>query len=213
MSKKPKQKFYVVWAGEEPGIYTSWKECQKQIDGFEGAVYKSFLTKEMAEYAFERSSKLFIGKEIKESTLSEEKREAIGKPILESISVDGACNGSPGKAEYRGVDTATGAEFFRQGPYDDGTNNVVEFLGIVHALAFCKQRNLDLPIYSDSKNAISWVKYKNPRTKLKATPKNQKIFELLDRAVKWLHQNNYKNKILKWETKAWGENPADFGRK
>jgi ribonuclease HI len=213
MSKKPKQKFYVVWEGIEPGIYDNWADCKKQIEGVEGAVYKSFLTMDMAEYAFERSSKQFIGKDIKESTLSKEKLEAIGKPILPSICVDGACSGSPGVSEYRGVDTETGAQFFRQGPYQEGTNNVVEFLGIVHALAFCKQRNLDLPIYSDSKNAMNWVKYKNPRTKLKPTSKNQKIFELLDRAVKWLHQNDYKNKILKWETKAWGENPADFGRK
>ena len=213
MSKKSKQKFYVVWEGVDPGIYDNWADCKKQIEGFEGAVYKSFLTMEMAEYAFERSPKQFIGKDMKESLLSKEQLAMIGKPILPSICVDGACSGSPGVAEYRGVDTETGAEFFRQGPYDDGTNNVVEFLGIVHALAFCKQRQLSMPIYSDSRNAIGWVKYKNPRTKLKSTKRNQKIFELLDRAVKWLHQNEYKNKILKWETKAWGENPADFGRK
>ena len=213
MGKKPKQKYYVVWEGTEPGVYDKWEKCKKQIEGYEGAIYKSFLTKEMAEYAFERSPKEFIGKDIKESALSKEQLAVIGKPLVDSICVDGACSGNPGVAEYRGVDTQTGAEFFRQGPYDDGTNNVMEFLGIVHALAFCKQRNLDLPIYSDSKNAITWVKYKNPRTKLKPTSKNQKIFELIDRAVKWLHENNYKNKILKWETKAWGENPADFGRK
>lgn len=214
MSKKAKQKFYVVWEGIDPGIYDNWADCKKQIDGVEGAVYKSFATMDMAEQAFASSSKLFIGKEVRAvHTISQEDLKRIGKPLPESICVDGACSGNPGLAEYRGVDTDTGAEFFRQGPFADGTNNVMEFLAIVHALAFCKQRKLNLPIYSDSRNAITWVKFKNPRTKLKPTRKNQKIFELLERAVKWLYENEYKNKILKWETKAWGENPADFGRK
>ncbi len=213
MKKKAKQKYYVVWAGEEPGIYDSWAKCKQQIDGFTGALYKSFAGLKEAEKAFEASPFLYIGKENKNPALSEAEHKKYGKPLPKSICVDGACAGNPGLAEYRGVDTETGAEFFRQGPFHDGTNNVMEFLAIVHALAFCKQRDLDLPIYSDSRNAINWVKYKNPRTKLKTTAKNQKVFELLDRAVKWLHENDYTNKILKWETKAWGENPADFGRK
>ena len=213
MSKKAKQKYYVVWAGEEPGIYDNWSTSKKQIDGYTGAQYKSFQTLKEAEKAFGSSPFLYLGKAKKSSLISEEELKRVGRPLAQSICVDGACAGNPGLAEYRGVDTETGAEFFRQGPFPDGTNNVMEFLAIVHALAFCKQRHLDLPIYSDSKNAINWVKFKNPRTKLVVTSKNQQIFILLDRAVKWLHENDYQNKILKWETKAWGENPADFGRK
>jgi ribonuclease HI len=86
-------------------------------------------------------------------------------------------------------------------------------LGIVHALAHCKKNNLKLPIYSDSRNAIGWVRDKEARTNHTRSNRNTKLFELLDRAVKWLKDNEYENEVLKWETRAWGENPADFGRK
>ena len=50
-----KSKFYVVWHGVEPGIYTDWDKCKQQINGFEGAIYKSFATREEAEEAYHSS--------------------------------------------------------------------------------------------------------------------------------------------------------------
>lgn len=134
--------------------------------------------------------------------------------IKESISVDAACSGNPGDMEYRGVWTANGQELFRIGPYRDGTNNIGEFLAIVHALALLKKQNDDkTPIYSDSRNAILWVKKKKANTKLARTRHNEIIFDLIARAEKWLRENTWSNPLLKWETKYWGEIPADFGRK
>jgi ribonuclease HI len=136
-----------------------------------------------------------------------------GKPIVPSISVDGACSGSTRSAEYRGVDTESGTTLFKVGPFMDGTNNVMEFLALVHALALCKQKGIAAPIYSDSVNAIKWVKNKKAHTNLAKTAHNANLFDMISRAEKWLEKNSYSNKILKWETKAWGEIPADFGRK
>ena len=133
--------------------------------------------------------------------------------IRESLAVDAACSGNPGKMEYRGVFTADNVEIFHIGPLDDGTNNVGEFLAIVHALALLKQKNSTLPIYSDSANAIKWVEKKKCNTKLEKTDNNQQIFDLIARAEKWLNENTYSNPIIKWETNSWGEIPADFGRK
>ncbi|HZH70035.1 MAG TPA: RNase H family protein, partial [Flavobacteriaceae bacterium] len=127
--------------------------------------------------------------------------------------VDAASSGNPGIMEYRGVDTQTGQELFHQGPFEQGTNNVGEFLALVHGLAYLKKINSDRLIYSDSRIAMGWVKAKTCRTKLKQTYKNRKIFELIIRAEHWLKSNTYTTKIVKWETKAWGEIPADFGRK
>ncbi len=207
-----KKKFYVVWEGKKKGIYTSWNDCKKQIDGFVGAKYKSFALKENAEKAFKGNYTDYIGKKDKEITLSKEELLRIGKPILNSISVDGACN-NKGDAEYQGVYTDTQTELFKQGPFKGGSNNLMEFLALVHGLAYCKQHKLDLPIYSNSRTAISWVKRKVIKTTIKKTATNKKVFELVDRAIFWLKNNTYSNKILKWETKAWGEIPADFGRK
>jgi ribonuclease HI len=211
-----KRKFYVVWEGRKTGVFETWEECAEQIKGFPKAKYKSFPTRELADDAFGKSYYAYAGKnkEVKVITeLSPEQLAIIGSPIAESISVDGAWDNTTGLVEYQGVETHSKKVLFHQGPFEDGTINIVEFLAIVHALAYCKKINSTLPIYSDSKIAIKWVRKKEARTKHPPSDKNQKLFELLDRAITWLKTNEYDNKILKWETKAWGENPADFGRK
>ena len=115
--------------------------------------------------------------------------------------------------EYQGVDTKTKKKLFKQGPFPQGTNNIGEFLAIVHGLAFLKQNKSDRIIYTDSRTAMSWVRKKTCNTKLVETPQNQSLFDLIRRAVDWLNMNTYNTPIVKWETKAWGEIPADFGRK
>jgi len=208
---KSKSKYYVVWKGKETGIFDSWDKCKKQIQGFTGAQYKSFKTKEAAERAFQKAPKDFIGKEAFHSELSPQELARLGKPILESVSVDAAYNGK--EMEYKGVYTKTKLELFKSGIFEDATNNIGEFLAIVHALGYLKRQKSAAPVYSDSLTAMSWVKNRHAKTKLVATKANQSLFYLLDRAEKWLRENKYPNRLLKWETKAWGENPADFGRK
>lgn len=211
MGKKIKRKYYVVWKGKERGVFDSWEECKKQIQNFTGAQYKSFSTKEIAERAFEKSSKEFIGKKIFQSELSAEQLARLGKPKEESICVDAAYNGK--EMEYKGVYTKTKQELFKSGIFEDATNNIGEFLAIIHALGYLKKQKSSAPVYSDSMTAIHWVKLGHANTKLKATPANKSLFYLIERAEKWLRENKYPNRLLKWETKAWGENPADFGRK
>jgi ribonuclease HI len=209
-----KEKFYVVWFGNPPGIFGSWEECQRSIKGVKGAQYMSFSTFAEAKKAYNKEYADYKGKGGKnKKNLSEEELKELGEPNLYSISVDAASSGNPGKMEYRGVDTQTHRQLFHQGPFQQGTNNVGEFLALVHGLAYLKQQNSDRIIYSDSKIAMGWVKKKRCNTKLSRTTKNTKVFELIARAENWLKNNRYKTKIVKWETKAWGEIPADFGRK
>ena len=42
-------KFYAVKEGKKPGIYMSWDECKEQVNGYSGAVYKSFSNEEEAK--------------------------------------------------------------------------------------------------------------------------------------------------------------------
>jgi ribonuclease HI len=212
MAKKPK--FYVVWKGRQTGVFTTWADCQEQTNGFDGAVFKSFESKELAEKAFHDSSYEYIGKNKKiVNSLSKEQLALIGDPLEDAIAVDGAWNNNTGLVEYQGVYLKTNEVLFHIGPLEDGTINMVEYLAIVHALAICKQKGWKQPIYSDSKIALSWILDKKARTNHPPSVTNKKLFEMLDRAEKWLENNNYENELLKWETKAWGENPADFGRK
>jgi len=206
-----KKKYYVVWEGLNTGIYESWADCQQQIKGYPNARYKSFKTLEAAEAAYGSAAADFIGvnKKPTRETLSAEDKKDI---VWDSISVDAACSGNPGKMEYQGVDTQSAFQFFHQ-KFPVGTNNIGEFLAIVHALAMFKRENKTTAIYTDSKIAMGWVKAKTCRTKLKRTAQTAGLFQLVKRAEDWLKANDYPNPILKWETKRWGEIPADFGRK
>jgi ribonuclease HI len=209
----PKSKFYVVWVGKTPGIYTTWDECRKQVDGYDGARYKGFPTEELAKAAFHENFENYLKKELQVPGKIVCSDPSIGVPDPDSISVDAACKGNPGILEYRGVDTRTGAELFRQGPFPEGTVNIGEFLAIVHALALLKKAGSDWPVYSDSKTARVWVKAGAIKTNLKENKQNKPLFDLVDRALKWLNENSWNNPVLKWETRYWGEIPADFGRK
>ncbi len=202
-----------MWKGKRPGVYATWEDCKAVITGYTGAQYKSFSTFEKAKKAYNSNYEEYKGKKNSTSSLTPEQLIKIGQPNYHSISVDAASSGNPGIMEYQGVDTKSGKKLFRQGPFGEGTNNIGEFLAIVHGLAFLKQHKSDRIIYTDSRTAMSWVRKKNCNTKLVESPRNKSLFDLVRRAVKWLNTNSYDTPIVKWETKAWGEIPADFGRK
>ncbi len=206
-----KQKYYTVWKGLSPGVYNSWTECLLQTKGYKGALYKAFDTREEAEEALSASPYAFVGNtENKKDNLSKgELPENFDKNCL---VVDAACSGNPGKMEYRGIYLLTGEEIFHFGPVY-GTNNIGEFLAIVHGLALLKKKGIRMPVYSDSRNALMWVRQKKCKTKLERTGKTEGLFDLIARAEKWLAENSEASPICKWKTEEWGEIPADFGRK
>ena len=204
-----------MWEGRSPGIYDSWEECKDQIDGFPGARYKAFPSQDAATEAFRGDSSEHIGvlKAIASYNPVAVNYSAFPEIILDSIAVDAACSKNPGPVEYRGVDTKSGITLFKVGPLADGTNNIGEFLAIVHALAMTAQQGVATPIYSDSRTALAWVRDRKCKTTLKSTPNNAKILELVKRAECWLQTHSYTNRLIKWKTEEWGEIPADFGRK
>ncbi len=213
MSKK-KKKYYTVWKGHRTGVFDSWNTCKAQIKDYEGAQYKSFTTFDAAKEALNGNYFDYIGKnKTYKSELSAAQLKKIGLPNYNSISVDAASSGNPGIMEYRGVDTKSKKQLFIQGPFAQGTNNIGEFLALVHGLSFLKKHDSERIIYTDSRTAMSWVRKKTCNSKLERNAKNKPVYDLVERAVKWLKENDYKTTIVKWETKAWGEIPADFGRK
>lgn len=209
-----KQKYYVVWQGLHCGIYDNWNECRQQVLGVEGAKYKSFETLVEAQqalqmgYAAWRKQNPVMPQSTTGFVTGNEE-----KPILESLSVDAACNMKTRVMEYRGVDTKTGAEIFHAGPFKNATNNMGEFLALVHGLALLKQKGSNMPIYSDSITAIAWVRQKKHKSTVRPTAENALLFNLMERAENWLKNNTFTNPIYKWNTPLWGEIPADFGRK
>ena len=199
-----KKKFYVVWKGHKSGVFDSWEECRVAVTGYNGAWYQGFATKAEAEYAFKNP----------DSVKREKRGHMTGAQeiIWDSLSVDAACSGNPGVMEYRGVHTKTKKVIFHK-KYPLGTNNIGEFLAIVHGIAHLKKEGVRLPIYTDSKTALSWVKKKKVKTKLEENARTAELFKVVRRAEEWLHTNEYDIPIMKWDTDKWGEIPADFGRK
>lgn len=205
-SKKPK--FYVVWKGKAPGIYRTWAECEAQVKGFPEAKYKSFQSEGEARDALQNYPEGM--------PVSLKKRRTsvkAGNWNPDSIAVDAACSGNPGVMEYRGVLTDSGEEIFHSPIFPTGTNNIGEFLAIVHALALLKEKAPKKMIYSDSRTAIAWVEKGKAKTTLPRTGETEELWKLIERAERWLEANAWNNPLVKWQTEKWGEIPADFGRK
>jgi len=206
-----KNKYYVVWQGRTCGVFDNWNDCKAQVDGFESAKYKSFETKPEAEKAYVNGYKNYYKNNGKNSAALFS--SCSDTPVLNSLSVDAACNMVTGQMEYQGVHTGTKELWFKQGPFPKASNNIGEFLALVHGLALLKQKNIDIPVYSDSITAIAWVRQKKHKSIVLPTEENEVIFDLLIRAELWLQNNSFQTPIIKWNTKQWGDIPADFGRK
>lgn len=130
----------------------------------------------------------------------------MNKPT-KGICVDGSCMGNPGKWQYQIIDIALGVELYVSPIYENGTNNIAEYVAIIHAMGLCKKMDLQVfgPIYSDSQTALHWIHAGKSNSSL--------MHPMLERADTWLKQNKDHTTVLKWETKLWGESLADFNRK
>ncbi len=212
-----KGKYYVVWVGDHPGIYDNWQDCQLQVNNYPGARYKSYPNRELALKAYRGDpveQMAMLRTIASHSNDNKVNYDAFPEIIQDAIAVDAACSKNPGPVEYRGVHVGTGKEIFHVGPLPGGTNNIGEFMALIHALALCeKLGRTNVPIYSDSRTAQAWVRNRKAKTTLTPTPDNARTMEIFRRAEQWISTHTPHNPIIKWDTERWGEIPADFGRK
>lgn len=215
-------KYYVVFRGHNPGVYDNWDEAKEQTSGFPGAMCKAFSSSAEAAEAYrkftgsEDSDELFRLISMASHTQNNQDNSSYrDNPEIDqdAWAVDASCLRNPGVMEYRGVNLKTGEVIFQKGPFEDATNNIGEYLALVHAMALMNQRGEFHNIYSDSKTAISWYRNRRIKTQLQQTPRNAKVFELLARASIWVNTHHFPAKVIKWDTDRWGEIPADYGRK
>lgn len=201
-------KFYGVSVGRETGVFETWAECEAQVKGFKGAVFKKYASKKLAQQAVDEH------RGVSTQSSTNEKIVSVDEYITNSLSVDAACSGNPGAMEYQCVDTGAGTPIFASEVYPIGTNNIGEFLAVVDALKYLQENHdFSTPIYSDSVSAIAWVNKRRVNTNLPRNAETQKLWDAIDAATTWLYENEYQNPVLKWNTKLWGESKADYGRK
>lgn len=203
-------KYYVVWEGRETGVFEEWERCKAAIYGQDGAMYKCFYSLEAAQKAYEEGFEHYWGRDVDEDTLFEHQGLLVGEPAEESICVDVSWHQIKSRIAYRGVETSSGRELFAQGPFAGGTILAGEYLAIVHALAYLKKVGSPIPVYTESRYALGWIRAKGHCSNLLETPANYPLRILLERADRWLHANTFQNPILKWEAKVWGKNPASY---
>jgi ribonuclease HI len=215
-----KRKFYVVWEGRQPGIYDNWQDASDQILNFPGAKYRSYSSIEAATEAFrtgdgvaEADMARFLIFAAEKQPKKKQQSTIPADVEVGAWAVDAACSGNPGKMEYQCVDIHSGKQIFHMGPFPEGTNNIGEYLAIVHALALLAQTGDKRTIYSDSRTALSWINRRHSNTKIKPSALNAPLLNLLQRADNWVASHVWQNRIIKWDTDNWGEIPADFGRK
>ncbi len=217
------KKYYVVWVGREPGVYDDLNDAMEQVEDFPGASFKAYTSAAEAAEAFRRGTARADSQDLGAMLLNAQRQnmpegnkpDYMSNPEIDinGWAVDAACSGNPGRMEYRGVELMTGRELFRVGPFEQSTNNIGEFLAIVHALSLMFQRGEKHTIYSDSVTGMAWVRNRKVKTQLARNAKTERSFQLMERAISWLNSHHYDVKIRKWETDRWGEIPADFGRK
>ena len=212
--KMAKEKFYVVWEGVTPGVYASWTDCQPRSRVMKVQSTNRLTPAKRRNVHWPRHLTLTSARmRRKKRKPARTGSDTLPASVIDnSLAVDAACSGNPGPMEYRGVHVASRQEIFHFGPMK-GTNNIGEFLAIVHGLALLKQKGFDMPIYSDSVNAISLGATEKMQNQTSRNEETEELFKVIERAEKWLRENTYTTRILKWETKVWGEIPADFGRK
>lgn len=210
------KKYYVVWNGRHTGVFDSWDDAREQVEGYPEARYKSFPSQQAAVEAYRGDPADHIGviKAIASHHPEVVNYAAFPEIRLDAVAVDAACSRNPGPVEYQGVAVDTGERLFHVGPLPDGTNNLGEFLALVHALAMLNRDGQPTrPVYSDSRTALAWLRNRHARTTVTPTPGNARILDMVRRAEAWLNTHTYRNPVLKWDTDTWGEIPADFGRK
>jgi ribonuclease HI len=205
--------FYGVWAGRNPGVYDNWNDCKAQVDKFSGAKFSKLKATTKADALVEfNAANTGLGSI---GSASSAPAKNGGKPIENVLTVDGASNGLV--CEYQAVWYPSKEFAFASPVLQGGTNNIAEFLGLVSAIKYLQEKKLPLRVYTDSVTAMAWVRNKVANTTARNTGKaTEELDGMLADAEKYLRDNEHllnKLEVLKWETKDWGEIPADYGRK
>ena len=209
------KRFYVVFAGRQPGVYDDFNVAMEAAEAFRRFDRKSdsrsigaLLINATEQKRKEQGAR---GREDRIETKTD--YFAFPEIDLNGWAVDASCMGNPGVMEYRGVELMSGKEIFRVGPFKKGTNNIGEFLAIVHALALMQQKGERHTVYSDSVSGMAWVRNRKVKTQLARNKDTEPVFRMMERALSWLNTHQYDVQIRKWDTDRWGEVPADFDRK
>ena len=199
---KVKNKIYLVETA--PGkirAFNNWPQCQAFVHG--------------KPYAFaggpDRESALakLIASKKKMKGTYKPKKKSITKPATlptQGLTSDAGTHGNPGPCEYQVTDISGRVlEHRRLGVH---TNNYAELAGILGMVRKAKETG-DTLLWTDSVIAMGWIR--TGRIGL-GVHEPELIRDMVVKIQKLLRQNP-QMKLVKWDTRSWGQIPSDFGRK
>lgn len=197
-------KYYVVFKGYNTGIYDNWNDCKKQVNGFSGALHKSFESPDEAEKAFEEYS---------ESSNTNLEFEQPTSYSIKSIIVSGNCPNNFGEMSYQWNLVASTNNAKRKNLSIIGTKNIADFIAIIDLIKLTKKVKLNLPIYTNSKTAVNWILNKKCNHQLFVSKQTETVLALVKEHDEWLLNNIIENEILLWNSNSWGVFPIVSKRK
>lgn len=168
MSKK---QYYAVLRGRRPGIYAQWggeEGAEAQVQGFAGARYKGFASREQAEYFFKTG-----GEEMQDHLFDSPaepggaNRPGVRRDVVQDhrpdlaegkvvIFTDGASTGNPGPGGYGAVMLFGETRKELSGGFRCTTNNRMELTAVIAALETLKRRS-NVVLYSDSRYVVDGI--------------------------------------------------------
>lgn len=197
-------KYYVVWKGINTGVYDNWNDCKKQVNGFSGALHKSFESLDEAEKAFEEYS---------ESPNSTSTSIPPSPYSIKSFIVNGNCQDTFGEISYRWKISGSTSNAKEINLAMIGTKNIADFIAIVYLIKLSQKVKLNLPIYTNSKTAKNWILNKKCNHHLFVSKKTEAVLAVIKETEDWLSNNAVENEILFWDSVAWGKFPLVNRRK
>lgn len=156
-------KYYAVRTGRNPGIYDTWDECKKQVDGFSGAEYKSFKSEDEAKLYCTKDKPVEVSVSGNEPvTKTEIPNNALCSSNTAVVFVDGSYNSSTNEYGY-GVYITQGSRkqvLCGKGMCKEGGRNVEgEVAGARAALSFLVDKTScnSVVLYHDYQGIGSWA--------------------------------------------------------
>ena len=141
------EKYYAVKKGLKTGIFRTWDECKASVNGYSGAVYKSFQSEEEA--------RSFLG-------LNGQKEEGVQNPCCVEIYVDGSYNSATGEFSYGmvvllGGQEETYSQSFRDEELATMRNVAGEIKGAEAAMQYALDHGIrEIAIYHDYEGIAKW---------------------------------------------------------
>lgn len=151
------KKFYAVAQGRRPGIYGSWSDAEAQVKGYSGARFKGFSKRSEAEAWMDNPEYQQNLKRVASKQGEKQNHPETAAADRVDIYTDGGAIGNPGPGGYGAIIRAEGKERELSGGYRLTTNNRMELMACIKAIAALPVQDKPIRLHSDSSYVVNGI--------------------------------------------------------